>query len=176
MGAAVVTAYALTVDAGARDLRTADHLLHRLADRLALPADTVGCTHLVRDGRPRVVVSLSLPSASLLDTVRERLAEGEHGAVSAGLPDPSGRAVLYPGASRLTGTLTVGELLECSAIDRVTVLGSPLPPEPDARMVTRDYVRPQWQGGALVLAATPALGDTLVPFEAPDPTPCCADH
>ncbi len=70
----------------------------------------------------------------------------------------------------------MAELLACSAIDRVTVLGSPLPPDPDARLVTRDHVRPQWQRDDLVLAATPALGDTLVPFEAPDPTPCCADH
>ncbi|MGA4960923.1 hypothetical protein [Streptomyces pseudogriseolus] len=171
-----MTVHALTVDAGTRDLRAADHLLHALAGRLALPGNTVGCTHLVRDARPRVVVSLSLPSAPLLHAVRERLAAGEYGTVSEGLPDPSGRAVLYPGASRLTGTLTVGELLERSAIGRVTVLGSPLPPEPDTRMVTRDHVRPQWEGGVLVLAATPALGDTLVPFEAPNPTPCCADH
>ncbi|MFJ9043867.1 hypothetical protein [Streptomyces sp. NPDC102347] len=171
-----MTAYALTVDAGARDLRAADHLLHALADRLALPGDTVGCTHLVRGERPRVVVSLSLSSRPLLDTVRERLAGAGHGAVTPGLPDGSGRAVLFPGASRLTGTLSVAELLACSAIDRVTVLGSPLPPDPDARLVTRDHVRPQWQGDDLVLAATPALGDTLVPFEAPDPTPCCADH
>ncbi|QER86681.1 hypothetical protein [Streptomyces tendae] len=170
-----MTAYALTVDAGARDLRAADHLLHALADRLALPGDTVGCTHLVRGERPRVVVSLSLSSRPLLDTVRERLAGAGHGAVTPDCRTARDARCSSRGVPA-HGTLSVAELLACSAIDRVTVLGSPLPPDPDARLVTRDHVRPQWQGDGLVLAATPALGDTLVPFEAPDPTPCCADH
>ncbi|MFD8519129.1 hypothetical protein ACFV2D_03800 [Streptomyces capillispiralis] len=174
MGPAVVTPYALTVDAGIRDLPGADHLLHRMAAELALPDDLFGCTHLVRGERPHVEVSLSLPSRPLPDTLRERLAG--YGAVTPGLPDAWGRAVLYPGASALTGTMTVADLLAGSAIDRVTVLGTPEPPGPGTRMVTRDHVRPQWQRDELVLAATPALGGTLVPFEAPDPTPCCADH
>lgn len=169
-----MTRYALTVDTGIRDLLDADHLLHGLAAELALPEGTYGCTHLVRGERPRVVVSLSLPSRPLPDTLRERLAG--YGAVSPGLPDEAGRAVLYPGASALTGTMTVGELVERSAIARVTVLGAPEPPGPDTRVVTRDHVRPQWQRDELVLAATPALGGALVPFEVPDPTPCCADH
>ncbi|KOT41387.1 hypothetical protein ADK41_10740 [Streptomyces caelestis] len=152
----------------------ADRLLHRMAAGLDLPGDVFGCTHLVRDDRPRVVVSLSLASRPLPDTLRERLAG--YGAVFPGLPDEVGRAVLYPGVSTLTGTLTVAELLVGSAIARVTVLGTPEPPGPDTRVVTRDHVRPQWQRDELVLAATPALGGTLVPFEAPDPTPCCADH
>ncbi|GAA2251244.1 hypothetical protein GCM10010415_08530 [Streptomyces atrovirens] len=169
-----MTPYALTVDAGIRDLLDADHLLHRMAAGLDLPEETFGCTHLVRDDRPRVVVSLSLPSRPLPDTLRERLAG--YGAVSPGLPDEVGRAVLYPGVFALTGTTTVAELLAGSAIARVTVLGTPEPPGPQTRLVTRDHVRPQWWRDELVLATTPALGGTLVPFEAPDPTPCCADH
>ncbi|WP_307678107.1 hypothetical protein [Streptomyces sp. V4I2] len=43
-------------------------------------------------------------------------------------------------------------------------------------MVTWDHVRPQWQQGELVLTAMAAVGGTLVPFEVPAPTPCCADH
>ncbi|MFJ4620315.1 hypothetical protein [Streptomyces sp. NPDC088812] len=46
---------------------------------------------------------------------------------------------------------------------------------PDVRLVTRDHVRPQWHDGEPVLTAMP-VGGTLVPFEVPDPTPCCADH
>lgn len=42
--------------------------------------------------------------------------------------------------------------------------------------MTRDHVRPQWQDGELVLTLMPAVGGVLVPFEVPDPTPCCADH
>ncbi|MER7490735.1 hypothetical protein ABTY20_33610 [Streptomyces sp. NPDC126497] len=169
-----MTPHALTVDAGIGDLLDADRLLHRMAAGLGLPEDVFGCTHLVRDDRPRVVVSLSPSSRPLPETLRERLAE--YGAVSPGLPDEVGRAVLYPGVSALTGTLTVAELLARSAIARVRVLGTPEPPGPDTRVVTRDHVRPQWQRDELVLAATPARGGALVPFEVPDPTPCCADH
>ncbi|MFD7687379.1 hypothetical protein [Streptomyces sp. NPDC059781] len=169
-----MTRYALTVDAGIGDLLDADRLLHRMAAELALPEETFGCTHFVRGDRPRVAVSLSLPSRPLPDTLRERLVG--YGAVSPGLPDEVGRAVLYPGVCALTGTTTVAELLAGSAIARVTVLGTPGSPDPQTRLVTRDHVRPQWQRDELVLAATPAPGGTLVPFEAPDPTPCCADH
>ncbi|GAB2449436.1 hypothetical protein [Streptomyces incanus] len=168
--------HALTVDAGIRDLRSADRLIQRLAAELGLSEGMFGCTHLVRGDRPRVTVSLSLPSEPYLRTTWARLAAGGHGELSAGLPDAFGRAVVYPGASALTGTMTVAELVAGSAIDHVTVLGAPGAPDPGTRMVTRDHVRPQWQQGELVLAATPARGGALVPFESPDPTPCCADH
>ncbi|MEV3854741.1 hypothetical protein AB0J38_10490 [Streptomyces sp. NPDC050095] len=169
------TPYALTVDAGLRDLRAADRLLHTLAAELALPEGTFGCTHLVRDDAPRVVVSLALPTDPLLRTAREQLtAQGYQ--VSSGVPDAVGRAVLYPGVAELTGTLTVGDVPARSAIDRVTVLGSPSRPDPRAHLVTGDHVRPQWQHGELVLTAMPAAGGTLAPFEVPAPTPCCADH
>jgi hypothetical protein len=170
-----VTSYALTVDAGLRDLPAADHLLHTLAAELALPEGVFGCTHLIRDDRPRVAVSFTLPSEPLLRTALARLTGAGH-EVTPGTPDDVGRAVLFPGAATLTGTVTIADLLSGSAIDRVTVLGTPDQPAPDTRLVTRDHVRPQWQSGELVLTAMPAAGDTLVPFEVPDPTPCCADH
>ncbi|MFC1232335.1 hypothetical protein [Streptomyces sp. Sce081] len=169
-------AHALTVDPGIRDLRGADRLLRRLAVELDLPEGTFGCTHLVRGDRPRVAVSLSLPSELYLRTTWARLAADGHGEPAAGLPDASGRAVLYPGARALTGTMTVAELIAGSAISGVTVLGAPGTPDPETRMVTRDHVRPQWQQGELLLTATPARGGVLVPFESPDPTSCCADH
>jgi hypothetical protein len=171
-----VTSYALTVDAGLRDLPAADHLLHTLAAELALPEGVFGCTHLIRDDRPRVAVSLTLPSEPLLRTALERLTGAGH-EVTPGTPDDLGRAVLFPGAATLTGTVTIADLLSDTAIDRVTVLGTPGQPAPDTRLVTRDHVRPQWTpSGELVLTAMPAAGGTLVPFEVPDPTPCCADH
>ncbi|MFJ7077292.1 hypothetical protein [Streptomyces sp. NPDC098781] len=170
-----MTPYVLTVDAGVRDLRSADHLLHSLAAELALPEGTFGCTHLVRGERPRVALSLTLPSEPLLRTAQERLVAGGY-EVSPGLPDAVGRAVLYPGVTALTGTLTIAEVLSLSAIDRVTVLGTPGRPAADACVLTGDHVRPQWLDGQLVLTAMPAVGGTLVPFEVPDPTPCCADH
>ncbi|KUL22299.1 hypothetical protein [Streptomyces regalis] len=170
-----MTPYVLTVDADVRDLRAADHLLHTLAAELALPEGVFGCTHLVRGDRPRVALSFTLPTEPLLRTAQERLTAQGH-EVSPGAPDAVGRAVLYPGVAELTGTLTVGDALARSAIDRVTVLGSPSRPDPHARLVTWDHVRPQWQDGELVLTAMPAVGGTLVPFEVPAPTPCCADH
>ncbi|MDX2297482.1 MULTISPECIES: hypothetical protein [Streptomyces] len=171
-----MTPHALTVDAGVRDLRAADHLLHGLAAVLDLPDAVFGCTHLVRGERPCVVVSLALPSGPLLSTVEERLAAHGH-PVTRGIPDAVGRAVLYPGAASLTGTLTVADVVARSAIDRVTVLGAPHPPTTDTRLVTNGHVRPRWtDDGDLVLSAMPAAGGVLVPFEMPDPTPCCADH
>ncbi|AZQ38316.1 hypothetical protein EJ357_36715 [Streptomyces cyaneochromogenes] len=170
-----MTPHVLTVDTEVRDLRTADHLLHTLAAELALPEGTFGCTHLVRGERPHVALSLTLPSEPLLRTAQERLTARGH-EVSPGSPDTVGRAVIYPGVSSLTGTLTIADVLTHSAIDRVTVLGATGRPSPETRLVTGDHVRPQWQTGELVLTAMPAVGGTLVPFEVPDPTPCCADH
>ncbi|MFD6288980.1 hypothetical protein [Streptomyces sp. NPDC060205] len=163
--------YVTTIDAGVRELRAADHLLLELAAELALAENGFGCTHLVRGERPRVV--LSFMSASE-DTARLLSAKGYE--VTAGAPDEVGRAVVYPGSTELTGTLTIAELLARSAIGRVVVLGAPGEPPPSQQVVTRDHVRPQWQDGELVLTLQPAVGGVLVPFEVPDPTPCCADH
>ncbi|MEV6110399.1 hypothetical protein AB0M28_37715 [Streptomyces sp. NPDC051940] len=176
------------------DLREADHLLHGLAAELALPDGAIACTHAVRDGRPRLGFSFALPTADAARALRERLGRTRQGwgvalgghrdgpaALAAGAAHAAaehearsaGRAVLYPGAGGLTGTVTVASLLTSTAVDRVRVLGSPDAPLPDRRIVTRDHVRPHWEDGRLVLAAIPAAGGTLVPFEVPDPTPCC---
>ncbi|MFG2551414.1 hypothetical protein [Streptomyces sp. NPDC048581] len=170
-----MTPHVLSVDTEIRDLRAADHLLRTLAAQLVLPEGAFGCTHLVRGERPRVALSLTLPSEPLLRTAQERLTAQGH-AVSPGAPDAVGRAVIYPGVSSLTGTLRIADLLTRSAIDRVTVLGTPSRPTSETRLATGDHVRPQWQSGELVLTAMPAAGGTLVPFEVPNPTPCCADH
>ncbi|MEE1764244.1 MULTISPECIES: hypothetical protein [unclassified Streptomyces] len=170
-----MTTHALTVAAEVRDLRAADHLLHTLAAELDLPEGTFGCTHLIRGDRPRVALSLAVPSRPLLSTVQERLAARAH-EVAPGTPDAMGRAVIYPGVTALTGTLTIADVLDRSAITRVNVLGSPARPAPDTPLMTQDHVRPHWHDGELVLTTMPAVGGTLVPFEVPEPTPCCADH
>jgi hypothetical protein len=87
----------------------------------------------------------------------------------------AGRAVLFPGVRDLTGTLTVEDLIAASAIDRVIVIGGP-PAAPGTLIDTRDFVRPEWRDGSLVLIATPAPGGKIAPFEVPNPTPCCANH
>ncbi|MFE9609626.1 hypothetical protein [Streptomyces sp. NPDC006012] len=191
------------VDAGTVSLREADHLVHRLADGLRLPDGTVACTHLVRTADRRgTTVSFALPDETAAQTVWQRLTgladpdpglgavlgDRTHGpAPAARTAQPGaaehvrrsgGRAVLYPGADRLTGTVTLADLLATSAIERVVVVGSPFAAEPDPRtpVVTQDHVRPEWRDGRLTLALVPAAGGTLAPFEVPNPTPCCADH
>jgi len=86
----------------------------------------------------------------------------------------SGRVVQFPGSHTLTGTVPFGQVL-ATAIDRLEPLGGDQP-APDSVLVTRDFVRPRWQGGELVLHIQPAVGGTWVPFETPNPTPCCAVH
>ncbi|MFE9646175.1 hypothetical protein ACFYO0_19135 [Streptomyces sp. NPDC006365] len=159
------------VDTEATTLREADHLLQSLAAELAVPEGVFGCTHLMRGERPRVVLSFTRAPE---ETERSLALKGYE--VTAGAPDEVGRAVLYPGVSQLTGTLTVAEMVSGSAIDRVVVLGTSGEPAPEQRILTRDFVRPQWRDGELLLTAMPAAGGLLVPFEVPDPTPCCADH
>jgi hypothetical protein len=155
----------------------------------------VGCTHHVREGRRHTALSFSAPSERAARAAWRALTEREFGAalgaerhgpdeLAAGaahaaaehLARTGGRAVRYAGADALTGTVTVARLLSVSAIERIVVLGTPDGPDPDQRIVTRDHVRPEWREGRLTLAAMPAAGGTLVPFEVPDPTPCCADH
>jgi len=191
------------VDAGTASLREADHLVHRLADALALPDGTTACTHLIRTAERRgTTVSFALPDAGAATAAWQRLTElarteADFGAVlggltygsaaSAGTAAPGaaeharrsgGRAVLYPGAERLTGTVVLAELLATTAVERVVVLGAPGAegPDPGTPVLTRDHVRPEWREGVLTLVLVPAAGGTLAPFEVPNPTPCCADH
>jgi hypothetical protein len=90
-------------------------------------------------------------------------------------PPEGARAVAYPGHERLLGILPVCRVLESSAIERVQLLGGGAA-DPAQELDTRDFVRPQWIRGALTLLVQPARGGLLVPFEVPNPTPCCADH
>ncbi|WP_164835875.1 hypothetical protein [Actinacidiphila soli] len=190
----------LGIDAGSAGLREADHLIHHLVDQLGLPAGTVACTHHIRTGRPHTAVSLTLPDADSVDAVWRALtapaaepmgvclAGRAHGpahladaagqAAAEATARSGGRAVLYPGVGRLTGTVTVADILAHTPIARLTVLGSAPGdhPAPTVEVLTRAHVRPEWRTGDLVLSLVPAVGGRLAPFEVPNPTPCCADH
>ncbi|MFB4194161.1 hypothetical protein [Streptomyces carpaticus] len=189
---APLTVIGIDAGPGTTTLRTADHVLHRLADVLPLPAGAFACTHRVRPPgeRPGLALSLAVPA-----TVSEAILDGL-GAVAgpAGLRfgteagagaalaaaehtgRDGGRAVYFPGGAELPGRLTVGELLATTAIDAAEVLGG-TPADPDTVLITRSHVRPEWVAGRLLLRLMPALGGTYVPFETPDPHPCCgADH
>jgi hypothetical protein len=155
-------------DLGHRGTVEAEHWLTSLLP--AAEGSPVACTHLVHGPDPRVVVTVSggLPLAPST-TAAAVAAVADHAAGRAG------RAVLFPGVRSLTGVMPVATMLAESAIDEVVVLGGP-PGEPDTLIDTRDFVRPQFRAGRLVLIATPAPGGLIAPFEIPDPTPCCANH
>lgn len=194
----------LGIDTDRTGTGDADHLIADLA--AVLPAGTLACTHLVRRGDllhgedPHVSVSVDVPGqvdpavvdqvgaafgrralvVELLadDDVRisdDAAAGGARLAVSEALTGSSGRAVLFPGSAALTGAVTVGEVLARSAVDRVVDLTGT---DVDAAVTvrTRDFVRPRRVGRHLELTVQPARGGTVVPFEDPDPTPCCAVH
>jgi hypothetical protein len=159
----------LGFDLGHRGTVEAEHWL----TSLPLPAEgsPVACTHFVHGPDPRVVVTIAGASASWGPAASEAAAA----AVADHRAGRGGRAVLFPGVRSLTGTMTVATMLAESAIDEVVVLGGP-PCSPDTLIDTRDFVRPQYRDGRLVLMATPAPGGMIAPFEVPNPTPCCANH
>jgi hypothetical protein len=157
----------------------AEHWLVELVSLLGNQAGTVACTHFVRTPYPHVAVSLAVPShcdTTRLPTVDPELKEAAAQAMADHVSRHSGRAVIYPGVDELVGTLTVAELVERSAIDRVVVLGKPADPAADTLVDTRDFVRPEWRAGRLTLVTTPAPDSRIAPFEIPNPPQCCADH
>ncbi len=157
---------------------------HWLASLPPVPG-LVACTHLVYDGRPRVVVTLDGP-ASLVPAdhpvpADHRLPADCRGAagdacvtaVRDHVEGRSGRAVIFPGVDELVGIVTVRELLAGSAIDRIQIIGGACEVVDTQLIDTRNFVRPQWLSGKLTLMATPAPGGRIAPFEVPNPTPCC---
>ncbi|MEV0898403.1 hypothetical protein [Actinoplanes sp. NPDC049802] len=157
------TARIVGVSLGHRTLAEADHWITSLA-----PAPVLACTHLVATPYPHVAISLLTAASHETDpALAAAAAEAASGR--------DGRAVRFPGVERLTGDLTVSEILQRSAISRVEVLGSG-PAAPATVVETGDFVRPRFRSGELVLVTTPAAGGRLIPFEARHPTPCCADH
>ncbi len=85
------------------------------------------------------------------------------------------RLFVFPGCVGLAGTLTVSDLLLLSGIDEVRGLAGTTPSLDDV-LDTQGFVRPRSHDGRLVLTVRPAEHDRFVPFEQPNPTPCCADH
>jgi hypothetical protein len=180
----------LGVDFASATIPQAEHLIHDVINTLGLRADALACTHFIRQGRPHVAISIEAPAAIDL-TLLPAEAGAALGDTRHGPPDlaetaaqaaaehatrRSGRAVRYPGAALMTGTLTTATILACTAIDRIHVLAGAGPPAPAIFIDTRGHVRPEWQDGLLTLLTMPAGEDRLAPFEVPNPTPCCADH
>lgn len=96
-------------------------------------------------------------------------------AVAAAATATSGRLVHFPGAERLTGRLTVDDVLAASAVDEVVVVGGS-PHRGTTVLDTRGFVRPRLEAGRVRLLVQPAAGGSLVPFDRADAHRCCEDH
>jgi hypothetical protein len=142
-----------------------DHVLLSLVDSWGLGADLV-CTHVDRSG---VVATM---------TMSARLA-AEPDPVALGVtvlpgPPPDGRAVRFPGQSRLTGRHSVAEVVATSAIEEVAAVG--VPAAADSVIDTLGFLRPTYTDGRLVLLVEPAAGGVLRPVEIEQPHQCCGGH
>jgi len=183
----------LGVDAGSRTAADAEHLMLGVAAELGAGPGAVLCTHAVRQGTPHYAATVTLPATlpatmapipaagwALVDTAEVLegdpvLARTALGAATARAAGTDGRAVRFPGIELLTGTVPVADVLAGTAIDEVRVLAGGLLP-PAAMLLTRDFCRPVYEAGALVLHVLPAGPGRVAPFEVPNPTPCCAAH
>ncbi len=96
-------------------------------------------------------------------------------AVTEALTRTGGRAVLFPGSTRLPGRVTVAEVLDRTAIDTIRGVGGVTVAGADT-IWTRNFLRPVYAHGQLVLEVQAAAGGVLVGFEDPAPTACCAAH
>ncbi len=147
--------------------RAGPELVEVILDQFPGQAAGIGCAADHDAADDYLARRLLGPAGAAAPGVRQAIAEvlGRHG----------GRAVTFPGSRQLAGTLPVGQAIGGSALDRLAVLGGAPVPAEDL-LVTRDFVRPRWSNGELVLAVLPAGQRLVAPFEVPNPTPCCAGH
>ncbi|HEY5134639.1 MAG TPA: hypothetical protein VIJ41_02535 [Candidatus Nanopelagicales bacterium] len=200
-GTGLASARVCGIDVLSRTLREADAVAHAVVQELrGLGArNVVVATHVaVSCDLPHHTVTVSASGVtvtetrSVLSVVGDQfdvvaliidgsfsgppeLYDGLGRAVSAHTRRGEGRVVVFPGDHRLIGTVAVADVIANTDVDRVRVITG-TDADPATPLVTRDFVRPLWEDGLLVLHAQPAIGGSLVPFETPFPTPCCANH
>ncbi|HEX8495835.1 MAG TPA: hypothetical protein VF661_01470 [Actinomycetales bacterium] len=169
-------------DVGWASNREAEHAFDELAEGLG---DEVvsACTHVAAsthpDATPAVVLTVEVAGGGV-----RVLGGGDPDAATHALDDVAarhearrgGRAFVFGGHLLLRGPMSVGELVAASAVDEVVMIGQRDRVADDVVIDTQSFVRPTYDDGVLRLVVRPAPGGTVVPFEQPDPTPCCADH
>lgn len=183
----------LGIDGGHRDRGELEHTLLHSLDEADCPPPLLLCTHAVRTGEAHHAASVEFAggtSADALAALVGRLAawaavagpddgsvhgpreyhSGAAAARDALLAREGGRAVRFPGWDSLRGRPTVAEVLASGGVDRVEPLGTQVSPE--TVVDTRDFVRPVFRGGALVLDVTPAAGGEVIPLELADQHIC----
>jgi hypothetical protein len=150
LGAARVTTACSSIVGGWTTTRDAEHAFH---DRhLAQSRAGFACTAFLGEGTEVAVL------------VSHQVAD---------LPEDA-RAFVFPGHARLVGVVAVGDLVATSGVEVVQGLGG-LHPSGGDLIDTQQFVRPRVRNGRLVLTVRPGADGILVPFEQPNPTPCCAD-
>ncbi|MCM3882269.1 hypothetical protein [Frankia sp. R82] len=95
------------------------------------------------------------------------LADGAAQAVADHTERQGGRAVVYPGVSRLRGTVSVETVLGQTAVGRVVAPVGQAAPRRSDLLRTRNHVRPVWRDGVLTLHAAAERGRVFAPSEVP---------
>lgn len=153
--------------------RDAEHAFARLAAPLGRQVVSA-CTHFAAS-TSMVLVSVEVDGRGI-----EALGAGEAGDVervrALHAERRGGRLFAFAGHQALTGVLAVGDLLERSAVDQVVMIGHREVLPATQLIDTQSFVRPELADGLVRLVVRPAAGGLVVPFEQPNPTPCCADH
>ncbi|PRX98686.1 hypothetical protein [Allonocardiopsis opalescens] len=141
-----------------------------LSARLAEPPDDRHLADLAR----RLGGAAVRPGAAEAASGAASGAEAAARAAASARAGEDGRCVRFPGQDALTGVVAAGRIAAESAIDRVAGVGVAV--HPDALVDTRDFLRPVFRGGALVLLVEPAAGGLLRPAEIEHPHACCGGH
>jgi hypothetical protein len=159
----------ISLDAGRRDPHDVEHRVLRIREA-ALPGAEFAGTRYV-DGRiVGFVVASDADPAAVRAAAAVAVAEEAVLSVGDGRPQ-EGRLFHFPGQPGLHGALTVRQVLESSAIDRVQGVGALV--DEDTVVVTHDFVRPMLHGGEIVLYVTPMADGSFEPFELENPHRCC---
>lgn len=186
--------YVVGLDVGSATIPAAERWFRSVVAALGRTPALVACTHVMARPYPHVAVSLALDSPVVRHhlprraaavvvhdrvapvvaarDVGSRLVTAAAHAAEDHARRRGGRAVVYPGMERMTGTLRIEDVIANSAIERVTVIDTcpagAVEPPGEAKLDTRDHLRPHFSNGRLTLLVRPAAGGYLVPFEAPD--------
>lgn len=175
----------------------------RAATAGRVPEPVLASSHVVVGPRPRIAVVATWHSGPDVDTTlaadlltqaaREleaaavvvqtatvRLTSPGHGpdgawtALAEHEARRSGRLVRFPGLERLHGPVTVREVEQTSAVERVEGLAG-CEVRPGSVLHLDGHVRPTWTDRGCVLLVQRGVGG-LVPFETRHQHACCADH
>jgi len=161
-----------------RTTREAEHAALGLAAAGKGGAVVRMATHFARSGGA-VLVTIETDSSGVSVLGAESLESGAEQAAWAlmlHVEAAGGRLFRFPGWDALVGVLSVRDVLSSTDIDAVLMVGHREPLDTEALLDTQGFVRPTMSGGRTELVVRPAADGLAVPFEQPNPTPCCASH